>query len=515
MDNLVARINTRVRTFITRHHLIAPGERVIVAVSGGVDSLVLLHILNALRDSLDLRLHVATLDHGIRGEAGAADAAFVCTLAEAWGLPVSAAQVDVPAQARDTGRGIEAAARIARYTFLEQVARSTNAHTIASGHNRDDQAETVLLHLIRGSGLDGLRGMLPSAPLHLPHIPDESMAPITIIRPLLDVSRAEIAAYAAAHDLAPREDATNRDLNYARNRLRHAIIPSLEALNPNLKATLARTAEILRADADLMAQIGEEALARVQVDVRENTVILDRAAWESLRLAEKRAVIRASVRRLLRESSDLAFDHIESAIRVADAGPTGAAATLPVGLMLRVDHTVLTLSPAEHAIIRVDAPALTPGDPALTFMAGDTIRHMFDGWLFEAYPLPAGADLAGIHADPLAAALAIPAHTRLRLRTRQPGDRIRPRGMGGKSQKLADMFTNMHVPLVWRDRVPLLIAGDDIVWVVAPTAEWREGKEGRETVRGRVADSCAIHAPHEQEILVVRWSKSMTTQHEL
>jgi tRNA(Ile)-lysidine synthase len=321
-----------------------------------------------------------------------------------------------------------------------------------------------------------------------------------VIRPLLDVSRAEIDAYANEHGLHPREDATNRDLTYVRNRLRHEIIPLLETLNPNLKATLARTAAILRADADLIAQYGEAALARVLITARENTVILDRGAWGTLRLAEKRYVIRVAFRRVGPDAVELAFDHVAGAISVADHGGTGAAATLPGGVMLRVERTTLTLAPPDRIVTDPDAPALPPGYQGAPFAAGEVFRQQVGGWAFEAHPLPAGADLSAFHADPLAAALAIRAGTPLVLRTRAPGDRFKPRGMGGRSQKLADTFNAMGVPAARRDHVPLLIAEDEIGWFVAPTPAG---------VRGRVAEACAIPESHpENGIVIVRWQRA-------
>ncbi|MBN1565418.1 MAG: tRNA lysidine(34) synthetase TilS [Anaerolineae bacterium] len=527
-----------VHAYITRHNLIARGDTVIVAVSGGADSLVLLHVLGALRNALDLRLHVATLDHGIRGAASGADVAFVREIAAAWGVPVTAGSVDVPAYAAQAGIGIEAAARARRYAFLAEVAESVGARRIATGHNQDDQAETVLLHLLRGSGLDGLRGMLPMAPIevqkpiftaesaknaerkkekaredHLlidtPSLPRGGRGLLYIIRPLLHVSRTEIDAYAAAHDLAPREDATNRDLDYTRNRLRHEIIPLLEMLNPNVKAAIARTADILRADADWIAARGQAALHDMMIGLRTDSVVLNRGQWHLLTLAEKRAVLRQAVQMVQGEQGaarDLTFAHIENAIRVADYGATGAAATLPGGLMLRILYDdILTLGPTDQTIINLDAPAIPPTlalhDHALSCAAGESLQRIFDGWLFETFPFPVAGDLGAWHSDPLAAALMISPGTRLMLRTRQPGDRFLPRGMEGRSQKLADTLTNMKVPAVWRDHIPLLVAQDtqQIAWFVAPTADG---------VRGRVAAWCAIPTtiPSIEKWVVVRWS---------
>ncbi|NDJ74952.1 MAG: tRNA lysidine(34) synthetase TilS, partial [Chloroflexi bacterium] len=275
------RVQRIVRETIRRHDLIQPGA-LVVGVSGGADSMVLLRLLCDWQDELGLRPHVATLDHELRGGAGAADAAFVRETATAWGVPVTVGRADVRAVAESTGLGTEAAARGVRYRFLRDVARQIDASQVAVGHHLDDQAETVLLHLIRGSGLEGLRGMLPRTPLSRGHVLDdveieydrllngEPYAPDIwpdvwpeIVRPLLAVSRADIEAFAAARELDYRQDTTNTDVTYLRNRLRHEVIPLLEQLNPNIRATLARTAEVLRADADLVAATSALALAQV------------------------------------------------------------------------------------------------------------------------------------------------------------------------------------------------------------------------------------------------------------
>jgi tRNA(Ile)-lysidine synthase len=484
----VSSLLARVEQAVARHALMEPGETVVVGVSGGPDSLVLLHVLKRLGR---WRLHVATLDHGMRGAAGAADAEFVRQTAAAWGLPVTVCRADVPALVRVGKLNPEEAARLARYVFLQRVAQQVGAAKIAVGHHQDDQAETVLMHLIRGSGLDGLRGMLPAAPLERlsqdlpvafdPPLVKAPAAPDTwpvVVRPLLDVSRAEIDAYAAEHGLQPRHDATNKDRTYFRNRLRHDVIPLLAELNPNFRAALARTADILREDSALVRRAGEAALTEVIREDHAGAISLDRAAWSGLSAAEKRYAMRAAVARLRPDLRDIGFEHVENALAVAESGKTGAAATLPGGLVLRVDYETLVIA-ARDTPPAIDAPGLVSGAGGHEFRPDEHVIWTSGGWTFEARPLAAGDEVSALHADPLAAALAVPEGARLWLRTRQPGDRFLPRGLGGRSQKLADTLINMRVPSAWRNRVPLLIVDDRVAWFVAPT---------RDGLRGRVAE---------------------------
>jgi tRNA(Ile)-lysidine synthase len=504
----VSALLSRVERTITRYALITPGEMVVVGVSGGPDSLVLLHVLHTLGH---WRLHVATLDHGMRGAAGAADAEFVRQTAAAWGLPVTVGRADVPAVARVSRLNPEEAARQVRYAFLLRAARHVGAARIAVGHNQDDQAETVLMHLIRGSGLDGLRGMLPAVSLRDFALPDAAAvvddlrgspaAPESwpaLVRPLIDVSRAEIESYAADHDLEPCHDATNEDLTYFRNLLRHDVMPLLARLNPNIRETLARTADVLRADAALIRRVGEATQQRVIRVSRPDAVILDRETWETLSSAEKRYVIRAVVARLRPDLRNIGFEHVENAVTIADAGQTGAAATLPGGLVLRVSYDTFMIAGVD-APPDIDAPALAGAAGEPVFRPGERVTRRFGAWTFESGPLEPGGDLDPIHADPLAAALAVPMGARLTLRTRRPGDRFLPRGAGGRSQKLSDTLINMRVPSVWRDRVPLLVVDDRLAWFVAPAADG---------VRGRVAEPFAVPKQALTSgvvIVMVRW----------
>ena len=487
----------RVAQTIERYELCAPGDHVVVGVSGGVDSLVLLHVLCRLRDRLGMALHVATLDHGLRGAAGAADADFVRTTAEAWGVPVTVGRAEVPALAKVLRLGVEETARRVRYTFLVRVARQVGAERVAVGHQRDDQAETVLMHLVRGSGLSGLRGMAPASPLTDSHIladiplhcdpPLEAPAALhlwpVLIRPLLEVSRADILAYAAEQGLQPRADASNADLTYLRNRLRHEVLPLLETLNPNIRQTLARTADVLRADAEALDAVGTAALAQVMRPSPPGTVVLNRRAWEQLPLALKRYVIRAAVRRIRPALRDLSYAHIVGAMTVAEGGRTGARASLPGGLALRVGYDTLIVGEAGAAEVSGDAPALDPSRPGLSFRAGQVAEYVSGEWCFSARPLQPADEVAALLADPLCAVLWVPENATMALRTRRPGDRFHPRGLGGHSQKLADTLIALRVPAPWRERVPLLTVDDAIAWLVVPTPTG---------VRGRVAESFAM-----------------------
>lgn len=355
---------TRVRRTIERYHLFAPGERVVVGVSGGPDSLCLLHVLRRLRPEYELQLHVAHLHHGIRGAEADADAAFVAETASTWGMPCTVERVDVPALAAQPGVALEEAARQARYAFLARVARHIGARTIAVGHNADDQTETVLMHWLRGAGLAGLRGMLPVTPLDTLRLallsPKErpDTRGLRLVRPLLEVPRAQIEAYCQTHGLQPRFDRSNLDTTFYRNRLRHELLPLLETYNPQVRDILRRSAAVIADDYALLRAQLEQAWAQTVVAEGEKAVEFDLAAWRALPRSLQRATLREAVHRLRRSLRNINWVHIENALWLAREKSTGAQATLPQGLVLTIGYDRLLVAEEGYEPPPPDLPLL-------------------------------------------------------------------------------------------------------------------------------------------------------------
>ena len=477
----------QVRRTIETYGLLVPpppppceeGERVVVGVSGGPDSLCLLHVLLRLREEYRLRLHVAHLHHGARGAEADADANFVAALAAEWSLPVTIEKQDVPALARAHRLAFEETARHVRYTFLARVTGEMGAHKIAVGHNADDQAETVLMHFLRGAGPAGLRGMLPLTPitdyrlltplLHLTPTqptPPPPPPPPTIIRPLLEVPRAAIEAYCANHGLTPRFDRSNLDTTYFRNRLRHELLPLLATYNPNVRARLCHTATIVATDYELLTQLREQAWAEVMQEERETAIIFDRVTWRALPVALQRATLRQAAYRLRRSLRDVDFVHVEFARQVGLRGETGAQATLPMGLALTVGYDTLTVGNAGDVGPPPDEPLLWSAEPLPVQVPGTTVLPQSE-WALQAEVLEEW-DAAQIAANPDPWTACFDADTLaapLVLRPRRRGDRFRPQGMGGHSVKLSAFMINLKIPRAWRDHIPLLASGDEIAWV--------------------------------------------------
>ncbi len=448
-----------VRQYVCRYRLLTPAAAVTVGVSGGPDSLCLLHLLCRLAPELDLRLHVAHLHHGLRGADADADAAFVAELAADWRLPCVVGRADVAALAAAAGLSLEEAARQARYRFLAEVAASAGSAVVAVGHNADDQAETVLMHFLRGSGLGGLRGMTPVTPLTDSHIPP-ALPHLLLVRPLLATSRQEIIAYCAEHGLRPRFDRSNEDTTFFRNRLRHEVLPLLARCNPQIRDVLCHTAEVMAGDHEIVRLAVADAWA--QVAIGETPIRFDLAHWRALPLGLQRATIREAIQRLRASLRNINWEHVEAAVWLAREGQTGQRATLAAGLELTIGYDALLIgdegaswpgpAPQIGAAVRLNAPGST----------------RLGGWQVVVRQL-AGAELPADYAanpDPWTAYLDAQAvGPAPMLRPRQPGDRFRPHGLGGHSARVNEFMINAKLPAAARSGWPLLVGANGIAWL--------------------------------------------------
>jgi tRNA(Ile)-lysidine synthase len=461
-------LRRNVQKYIDDHGLIPQGSCIVVGVSGGPDSVTLLHLLKQLSKPLGFELHVAHLNHGIRGKDADEDEDFVSQLAASWNLPYTTSRVDIPSISRDKKIALEEAARRERYVFLAEVAEKCGADLIAVGHNADDQAETVLMHLLRGAGPSGLRGMLPSTPLHkyrmLPLDPSARMD-IAIIRPLLGTPRTDIQSYVEQHNLRTRFDRSNLDTTYFRNKLRHEVIPYLEQINPRISVRLQHLADVIRADYEVIKEYVSVAWDALLVSAYSDALKFDLVRWREQPLAVQRAVIRHAVYRLCDNLRDVGFSHVEQAVAVAQHGTTGTQATLPNGLHLLVEPQTLTIASGNAVHLPPDRPWLFPGSTIEVQIPG--VTQLPYGWSLHAkkakhWCLEAIAD----NVNPLVAWIdGSVLGEKCVLRTRRRGERLQPQGMQGQTVKLSDFLINAKIPRMWRDRLPLLVADDALLWV--------------------------------------------------
>ncbi len=441
-------LETAVKRLIQSRNLIPPDVLVIIGVSGGVDSLVLLHILNRIH----IRLHAATLDHGLRGEAGAADAQFVEDTTREWNIPCTREFADVPTLAAEWKLGIEAAARRARYDFLKSTADQYGAQHIAVAHNLDDQAETVLMHLIRGSGVRGLGGMALST----------MQQGYLIVRPLLETPRAEIEAYAHENGLTPRMDATNEDTHYLRNRIRQELVPLLKTYNPNVVQAIGRLADIVIED----STSGSTHVPHFDVisnrhdpDNRQEgrmfVGLITFRRWFS-RAGKRQALVNAYNRLVFPDTSQITYEHVERALAFTDDANTGDIYQLPGRVQLRIEYESLIME-------REDAPPELQR-PLLVETYAQSFDHVFR-FSQTKHTLVMWDEKPNLP-DEIVNRLSIPKDAKLALRARQTGDIFQPLGMGGHTKSVREWMIDHKVPAQYRDRVPLLLVNDQIAAII-------------------------------------------------
>lgn len=430
---VVGEVLATVRRTLERRAMLKGGERVVLAVSGGADSLTLLHAMARLAPELSLDLHVAHFDHRLRA-GSAKDAAFVGREAARLGIPGTVRAAD----ATDTPPRLspEEAARERRYAFLGEVGEAVGAERIATGHTLDDQAETVLMRILTGGGRRGLGGIPPVRRF--------------IVRPLIDVRRAQTEAFCRALRLRPRRDPTNEDARFLRNAIRRETIPYLErTVNARLRESLARTADVLRDEDYLLDEMAGDA-AEPALDADGLRMPVERL--RELPLALQRRAIRLAARMW---TDGIDAGQTEAVRELAVEGRTGSEIHLPGGLSARVEYGFLVVGPASSppvpADIRLDVPGETDLPPwgarAQAWLTGERPAQWPDGR--AVCVLDAGR-------------IAFP----LRVRRWRSGDRFRPLGMS-RQKKLSDFFGDGKVPRARRAEVPLVVDGQGtIVWVV-------------------------------------------------
>jgi len=443
-------LHDRVKSALERQGLIPPGSRVLAAVSGGADSVALLLLLHGLAGPGGFSIAgLAHLNHGLRGEESDGDEAFCRGLAASLGLAIEVGHADAAALARASRTSVEAAARRARYEFFERAATRLGADLVATGHTRDDQAETFLLRVLRGAGASGLAGIRPKRG--------------RVIRPLLDVRRREIEAFLARRRQPFRSDSSNQDLRIPRNWVRHQLLPLLNGrLGADVAEVLAREAAVLRDEDEWLERLAEEAEAGLSTPGPGSRVRLQAEALARLPAALARRV----VRRVLAKVDDTrfhGFDHVEQVLAAASALGPGRASDLPGVRVERNGPEVVLYSRGSRArtaraSFRYELPV--PGVVAVP-ECGCVIRAVPRRWSSSQTPLA-----KAVSADGQAAVIAASAAAGgLAVRSRRPGDAFRPFGMAGR-KKLQDVLVDRKVPRADRDCVPLVVdAADTILWV--------------------------------------------------
>ncbi len=442
----------RVRQFVRQHDLIVPGSRVLAAVSGGSDSVALVHILRALADAGELSLSgVAHFNHQLRPSADA-DERFTADLARGLGLRFIADREDVAARARRERRSLEDAARTARHEFLARARAASGADVVALGHTRDDQAETVLLRLTRGAGLRGLGGMHPKNG--------------AIVRPLLACRREELRAWLAERSQPFSEDESNQDVSIPRNRVRAELIPLLEArFNKGIVHVLADQADVSRETWAWMAARASDLDARSVrrwSDLNGAPVCdIDVATLSDAPIALRRALLWQVMSELAGRRS-ITFGHVDAALRLmAERGDIRI--DFPGQRLERIGSRVVLTGRVAGAAGR-QPPAERSNSFRFPLSIPGVVALPAAGWVLSA-EVVSGATVGNVAAMDVVQVRRDRCGGSLAVRNRRPGDRFRPVGLDGR-KKLQDYFVDRKVARNQRDAVPLVVdSADRIVWV--------------------------------------------------
>lgn len=433
-------LEVQVLRTLRRFHMVAPGDHVLVAVSGGADSTALLHCLNRLAPRLRLSLTAAHLNHRIRGPEADQDEDFVRRMSADLNLPFFSEAVDLKQMAAETKQNLEDLARRKRYEFLRRTARKLGAQKIAVGHTLNDQAETVLFRFVRGSGIEGLSAIHP-------------VVDGLIIRPLLECPREMVLDYLKRLGVPYREDSSNADLRYSRNRIRRELIPYMEQhINPRLVRTLAREADLARETSDFVqAQAGEyfQALSRSLDD----GISVDINGLLKIHPALQRQVMRQALKAVLGDLHRIGASHIESLLLLCGSGKSGRSLRLPRGgLAARQSDSLLILA-REPSVI----PPFRHAWPVPGRCVVPEIGRIFTATKCSAPGLRTIKEVCSTRAfvDPAG----LPEV--LTIRSRLPGDRYG----GSGHRKVKRMLIDRKIPLHVRRALPMVAAGNDVIWI--------------------------------------------------
>lgn len=451
----------KVKNYIIAWNMLSKGDGIVVGISGGADSVALLHVLNQLKESMGIELFGAHINHGLRGQAAKDDAHFSEKLCNEWNIPFFLKEVDIRALSRKLHKTEEETGRLVRYDFYNEVMKMVKANRIATAHHKNDQVETILHHIIRGTGMQGLTGIKPVSDGYL-------------IRPLLDVSRDEIEDYLCKHNLPYCIDGTNEDNTYTRNRIRNELIPLLiRDYNPSIVDGLARMGRIIREEDDFIGQYCSDLYQELSV-FHQDYVDIKLKGFNSCHPALQKRLVRAALNQIRGDLDGVDFSHIEAVVNLAVKSQTGSVTLVPGKRELGEPFNITVEK--RYGVLRFRKSVRGKGSPL-----SDTSASNRNGAFNVVLPVPGNVYLkeSGI----LLTAEKIDAKDgfaftneciyidekavkgNLRIRYRQDGDRFRPFGLNG-TKKLKDYFIDQKVPREQRDRIPLLVDEDNIVWVI-------------------------------------------------
>ncbi|NTV48399.1 MAG: tRNA lysidine(34) synthetase TilS [Geobacteraceae bacterium] len=427
----------RVERTVRKQNLFLAGDTLVVAVSGGADSSALLDLLINL-PCYNLHLIVAHLNHCLRGDESDADENFCRDLASRYSLRFEERRIDINSLASDLHLNIEDAGRRARIEFFNEISRKYGAAAVVLAHHADDQAETVLMRLLRGSGMTGLSGMAYRNARGY-------------VRPLLDITRVEIEQYLNERSLEWREDASNSDTIYLRNRIRHHLLPLLEDYNPAIRSCLATTASIISGDGVLLEELTERSFLE-SCRMGEGRAVFSLCKFLTLNTALQRRVLRHAFKQLTGTLEGVSARHLEAIFDLTDSDRPNSRLSLPQGIVVVREYDTLMLIRTGEVVLDTDYELLITEPGCYHLPSGGSV--VVD--LTSEVSFATGSQIAcfDITKTPFP----------WFVRTFRPGDRITPFGMSGR-KKVKEIFIDRKIPISERRHIPLVFCGDDLIWI--------------------------------------------------
>ncbi len=434
----------QVRLLIEKQGMLKPGDKVLIGVSGGPDSIALLHILWTLKDDMGIIPMVAHLNHQLRGGEADRDARSVREFSEKLGLPCFIEEADVRSYHKNSGLSLQEACREIRFSFYERLAGKLDAGRVALGHHADDQAETILLNLLRGAGISGLKGMSYIRGLY--------------IRPLLEIRRREIEEYCLRLHLPVRQDSSNLKPVYTRNRIRLNLLPLLERdYNPQIIHTLVQLGNLCNQEDSYLEELALVNLEKIKVNGKNGMVALDNNTLRSLPAPLCRRVLRLAWDEVTGDTKELSYHHIERLMELLHKKAGGRVAILPRGIrVLKTNNVLQFFREAEPVPVLPYKHSLNV--PGVTYIPEIDLYIQAEVTCFR--DAPPFAEISQNEALLDYDLIKYP----LYVRRRMEGDVFSPLGLGG-TLKLKKFLIDSKIDRYKRDRIPLVVSGDDIIWV--------------------------------------------------
>ncbi|HBH87788.1 MAG TPA: tRNA lysidine(34) synthetase TilS [Syntrophaceae bacterium] len=438
----------KVKDAIQKYGMLKKGECIIVAVSGGPDSIALLKVLALISEEYEITLITAHLNHGLRKEADY-DEQLVLRISREMEITSESRKVHINSFRQETGRSIEDISREVRYQFLNDVAKKYHANKIALGHNLNDQIETVLMNVLRGSGSEGLKGMLP--------IRDS-----LYIRPLLGISRKKILSFIESHKIQYVTDASNTENLYLRNRIRNSLIPQLKKYNPNLEENLKNMAEIMRLEDDYMKTVSRAIISDWKIKADSSDISISISELRKHHEAVQNQVIKGLLRQSTPGGQGIGYAHIKAVTDLYSSEHPSGYRNLPHGIMVRREYDSLIISKGMKAKRKITRDIFDNMHYEVTFPGSVKIAEL--GKTLQSEFVKQPEDLRAVTQNVVFMDYdtVVPP---VIIRTIKPGDRIQPLGMQGE-KKIKSYFIDEKVPIDVRKQTLLLLDQKSVIWIV-------------------------------------------------